>query len=210
VALLVLLGAVAPSYANDPPKRKGPIRVAILPIVNSTQELGASKILDDILREQLAEVPKSRATFLYPFDTEQILTSRNQLNRAYMLTERWSKHGTLDSTAVAGLDSLMMVDAVLLVKINEWENHRVPIIGAGSSHTTIGFSLASYDVRTKKRIWKKDPREQRFGQDIDPTSGTVNYDETGFIQNRRASDPPRYEAVAADLIRDAFKKFPQK
>jgi hypothetical protein len=38
----------------------------------------------------------------------------------------------------------------------------------------------------------------------------VNYDETGFIQNRRASDPPRYEAVAADLIRDAFKKFPQK
>jgi hypothetical protein len=38
----------------------------------------------------------------------------------------------------------------------------------------------------------------------------VNYDETGFIQNKRATDPPRFEDVAASLVRDAFKKFPTK
>jgi hypothetical protein len=74
----------------------------------------------------------------------------------------------------------------------------------------VGLSFACYDVRSMKQIWKKDPREQRFGQEIDPTSGSVNYDETGFIQNKRATDPPRYEAVASDLVRDAFKKFPEK
>jgi hypothetical protein len=38
----------------------------------------------------------------------------------------------------------------------------------------------------------------------------VAYDATGFIQNKRASDPPRYEDVASDLVRDAFRKFPGK
>jgi hypothetical protein len=214
VALLGLLGASslvsAVSQAKEEKVRLRPLRVAILPIINASPELSATKIMDDVLREQLSEVPKSRGTFLYPFDTQQVLTSRNELDRAYRLTEKWAKYGTLDSTAIAGLDSILMVDAVLFAKVNEWENHRVPVIGAGSSHTTIGFSFACYDVRNKKRIWDKSPREQRFGQEIDPTSGTVNYDETGFIQNKRATDPPRYEAVASDLVRDAFKKFPQK
>jgi hypothetical protein len=214
VALLGLLGSFvlfpAASLAKDSPKKSGPIRVAILPLTNSTQELSATKIMDDILRERLPNTVDDRATFLYPFDTEQILTARNELDRAYRITERWAKFGTLDSTAAAGLDSLLTVDAILLVKVNEWENHRVPVIDAGSSSTTVGFSFACYDVHTLKRLWKKDRREQRFGQEIDPTSGSVNYDETGFIQNKRATDPPRYEQVAADLIRDSFKKFPEK
>ncbi len=215
VAMLGVLGsallAPAPSYAKaDAKSRRAPMRIAILPIINSSPELSATKIMDDVLREQLEEVPKERSVFLYPFDTEQILTSRNELDRAYRLNEQWAKYGTIDSTAMAGLDSILVVDAILFARVNEWENHRVPVIGAGSSHTTVGFSFACYDIRSMKRIWRKNPREQRFGQEIDPTSGTVNYDETGFIQNRRASDPPRYETVAADLVRDAFKKFPEK
>ena len=215
VAVLGLLGTVAlvpaPSHANDESKRRSKsLRVAIMPIVNSSPELSATKIMDDVLREQLREMPKERSVFLYPFDTEQRLTSMNELNRAYRLNEQWSKYGTIDSTAMAGLDSILLVDVVLFARVSEWENHRVPVIGAGSSHTTVGLSFACYDVRSMKRIWKKTPREQRFGQEIDPTSGAVNYDETGFIQNKRASDPPRYEAVAADLVRDAFKKFPEK
>lgn len=213
-ALLGLLGssvlAPEPSLAKEEPKKSHPMRVAIFPLVNASPELGATKIMDDVLRERLATVPTERASFLYPFDTEQILTSRDEADRIYRLTDRWEKFGTLDSTAAAGLDSLLMVDAILFVKVNEWENHRVPVIDAGSSHTIVGLSLACFDVRSMKRIWKKDPREQRFGQEIDPTSGSVNYDETGFIQNKRATDPPRYEAVASDLVRDAFKKFPEK
>jgi len=215
VAMLGLLGAVAlapaPSHAKeDATQRTKPLRVAILPIVNSSPELSATKIMDDVLREQLGETPKEQSAFLYPFDTEQRLISMNALDRAYRLNEQWAKYGTIDSTAMAGLDSILLVDAVLFARVSEWENHRVPVIGAGSSHTTIGLSFACYDVRSMQRIWKKTPREQRFGQEIDPTSGAVNYDETGFIQNKRASDPPRYEAVAADLVRDAFKKFPEK
>jgi hypothetical protein len=212
----VLWGALwlapATSVAADAakPAAKKSIRVAILPVHNATQELSATKIMDDVLREQLANVPAERATFLYPFDTERILTGRNEIDRAYRLTERWAKVGTIDSTAIAGIDSILMSDAILFVKVNEWENHRVPVIGAGSSYATVGFTFACYDVRTKKQLWRKDPREQRFGQEIDPTSGTVNYDETGFIQNKRANDPPRYEDVAADLVREAFKKFPEK
>lgn len=213
-ALLGLLGSPAlapePSLAKEEPKNAKPMRVAILPLVNASPELGATKIMDDVLRDRLSTVSAQRASFLYPFDTEQILTARDEADRIYRLTDRWEKFGRLDSTAVAGLDSLLMVDAILFVKVNEWENHRVPVIGAGSSYTIVGLSLACYDVRSMERIWKKDPREQRFGQEIDPTSGSVNYDETGFIQNKRATDPPRYEAVASDLVRDAFKKFPEK
>ncbi|HEU4725859.1 MAG TPA: hypothetical protein VFU59_11260 [Candidatus Eisenbacteria bacterium] len=186
------------------------LRVAVFPVENASPDLGAAKIMGDILREQLKRVPPEKATFLLPQDTERILSSRNELNRAYLLTERWSKHGTLDSTAVQGLDSLLMVDAILLVKVSEWENHRVPVVGAGESHAIVGLSFACYDVRTKARIWAKAPREQRFGQEIDPSSGSVSYDATGFIQNKRANDPPRYEDVASDLVRDAFKKFPAK
>jgi len=217
MALAVALAgslSVAPgrSFAAEetpaPPAKS--MRVAILPIENSSPDLGAAKIMGDILREQMKRVPPEKATFLLPSDTERILAGRNELNRAYLLTERWAKHGTLDSTAVTGLDSLLMVDAILFVKVNEWENHRVPVVGAGESHAIVGLSMACYDIRTKKKIWDKNPREQRFGQEIDPSSGSVSYDATGFIQNKRANDPPRYEDVASDLVRDALKKFPAK
>jgi len=193
---------------NDSGKR--PLRVAILPIVNNTQEYGASKILGDILAEQLKEMPESRATFLLPDDVERILTPVNQLGKSYAITDKWSKYATLDSTAIEGLDSLLTVNTILCVKINEWENHRVPVVGAGQSSATIGLAFALYDIRSKKLLWSKNPREQRFGAELDPSSANVNYDETGVIQRRSDSQPPRYEALAADLIRDAFKKFPQK
>lgn len=205
------LGAAGSRAAEAPaaPPAKS-IRVAVLPVENSSPDLGAAKIMGDILREQLRRVPPERATFLLPEDTERILASRNELNRAYALTERWAKRGTLDSTAAVGLDSLLMVDAILFVKVSEWENHRVPVVGAGESSATIGLAFAAYDVRTLKRLWAKNPREQRFGQEIDPSSGAVSYDATGFIQNKRANDPPRYEDVATDLVREAFKRFPAK
>jgi hypothetical protein len=219
LAATALALAMAVSYSlvpstspaeDSPAPASRPLRVAVLPVENSSPDLGAAKIMGDILREQLKRVPADKATFLLPVDTERILTSRNELNRAYLLNERWAKYGTLDSTAVAGLDSLLMVDAILFVKVSEWENHRVPVVGAGESHALVGLSFACYDVRTKKKVWAKAPREQRFGQEIDPSSGSVSYDATGFIQNKRANDPPRYEDVATDLVRDAFKKFPAK
>jgi hypothetical protein len=211
VAAAIAAAAIpATARAKDEPKHRGPLRVAILPITNATQELSATKIMDDILREELKEMPAERATFLFPFDTEQLLSARNRLDQGYRIAEKWTKFGTLDSTAIQGLDSVLTVDAILIPKISEWENHRVPVIDRGSSFTTIGLAFACYDIRSKRLLWKKTPREQRFGQEIDPTSGSVNYDATGFIQNKRATDPPRYEDVAADLVRDAFKKFPQK
>lgn len=192
--------------AAPPPKS---IRVAVLPVVNASQDLSATKIMGDILRESLQSVPAERATFLLPQDSERILTGHNELDRAYRLTERWAKFGKLDSTAIAGLDSLLQVDAILLVRVGEWENHRVPVVGAGSSHTTIGLSFACFDVRTMKSVWTKEPREQRFGQEIDPSSN-ISYDDLGHIQSKHANDPPRYEDVALDLVRSAFKRFPAK
>jgi hypothetical protein len=38
----------------------------------------------------------------------------------------------------------------------------------------------------------------------------VGYDETGRIQTPGANEPPRVEAVASDLVREALKKFPNK
>jgi hypothetical protein len=178
--------------------------------MNGSQDLGAPKIMGDILRDQLKIVPADRAAFLLPFDSERILSERGQLVLGDRLTTKWGKYGTLDSTAVAAIDSIFTLDAILFVKVTEWENHRVTVIGAGDSNTTVGLSFACYDVKTLKKIWFKEPREQRFGQEIDASSGAVNYDATGFIQNKRATDPPRYEDVAADLVRDAFKKFPAK
>jgi hypothetical protein len=213
VSAALLAFAGASSFAANAAPEKAPakaIKVAILPVLNGSPDLSATKIMDDILRDQLKTVPPSRATFLLPIDSERILTQRNELDRGARLNERWSKLGTIDSTAMAGLDSVLMVDAVLFVKVNEWENHRVPVVGAGESSTTIGLAFACYDLQSMKRIWFKNPREQRFGQEIDPSSGAVTYDETGFIQNKRANAPPRYEDVASDLVRDAFKKFPTK
>jgi hypothetical protein len=207
LACLLLFGA-APAAAKD--EKSNSMRVAIMPIVNSSPEVGAAKIMDDILRDQLKGFPADRATFLFPADTERLLSGHDALDRQSVLLDTWSDYGRLDSTAASGLDSLLMADAVLFVKVAEWENVRVNTIGRGESNTTVGLQLALFDLHTGNRIWWRDPREQRFAQEIDVSSGSVNYDETGYIQSRNVTDPPRYEAVANDLIRSAFKKFPQQ
>jgi hypothetical protein len=220
MALLLasLLTLPAVSAAKDKDKEKGKkeeekygpsIRVAVFPFVNATDEVGATRIMEDIMHDQLKNVDPARATFLQPSDVERLLSDRDAVARIDLLNDRWGKDRSLDSTAIGGLDSLLMVDAILLVKINEWENHRVPVVGAGQSNTTIGLSFALFDPRTKALLWSKNPREQRFSAELDPSSANVNYDETGVIQRKSDNAPPRFEAVAGDLIRDAFKKFPR-
>jgi len=210
-AALVLLFAPFASarQAKEAPPAKS-VRVAVLPLVNESGDFGAPKILEDVLKGQFKEFDPKRATFLMPPDVERILEAHNALDRAYAITERWAKSGTLDSTAVGGLDSLLQVDAILCVKVNEWENHIVNQIGAGESSTTIALAFTLFDIKSMKKAWHKEPREQRFAKEIDASSGAVNYDETGVIQTRSVISPPRYQDVAADLVRTAFKKFPQK
>ena len=207
-ALLVISVGAKEEKKEQAPER--PIRVAVMPIVNGSAEIGAAKIMEDILRDQFKDIPAERATFLKPSDTERLLTDRNQLDRAYRLNDRWSKYGTIDTTAVAGLDSVLMVDAILCVKVAEWDNVRVNVVGRGQSNTTVGLQFALFDLKSLKKTWSRDPREQRFAQEVDPTSGSVTYDETGYIQSRNATDPPRFQDVASDLVRTAFKKFPRK
>ena len=208
VIACVLSFAVQPSGAKGENSKS--LRVAIMPIVNGSPDVGATKIMGDILRDQLKAVPAERATFLYPADTERLLEQRDAMDRGSALLDTWSDYGRLDSTAAAGLDSVVTADAILFVKIAEWENVRVNTIGRGESNTTVGLQFAMFDLHTGKKVWWRDPREQRFAQEIDVSSGTVSYDETGYIQSRNVTDPPRYEDVADDLIRNAFKKFPQQ
>lgn len=209
VALAALsIGASKPDEKAQPPAK--PIRVAIMPIINNSPEIGATKIMEDLIRDRLKVLPADRGSFLQPSDTERILSSRDMLGRAYSLNDKWAKYGTLDSTAIQGLDSLLRTDAILFVKIAEWENVRVNVVGRGESNTTVGFHFALFDFKTLKKTWEKEPREQRFAQEIDVSSNAVTYDETGYIQSRSVTDPPRYEDVAGDLIRLAFKKFPEK
>jgi hypothetical protein len=210
LALLLLASVGAKAEKKNEKAPELPIRVAIMPLVNGSPDIGATKIMEDVLRDQLHEIPAERATFLQSPDTERLLTDRSALDRAYTLNERWSKYGTLDSTAVRGLDSLLMADAILCVKVAEWENVRVNVVGRGESNTTVGLQFALFDLRSLKKTWKKEPREQRFAHEVDPSSGSVTYDETGYIQSRSVTDPPRFEDVANDLVRSAFKKFPQK
>src|SRR5262245_59217023 len=103
-----LFAAPVSSFAADapapPPKA---IKVIILPVINASQDLSAKKIMDDILREQLRTVPPERATFLLPFDSERILAQRNALDRSYRLSDKWDKYGAIDTTAVAGIDSIV-------------------------------------------------------------------------------------------------------
>ncbi len=206
MALLLasLLTLPAVSAAKDKEKEKGKkeeekygpsIRVAIFPFVNATDEVGATRIMEDLMRDQLKTVDPARATFLHPADVERLLSDREATARIDLLNDRWGKDRSLDSTAIAGLDSLLMVAA--------------PVVGAGQSNTTVGLSFALFDPRTKALLWSKNPREQRFSPELDPSSANVNYDETGVIQRKSDNAPPRFEAVAGDLIRDAFKKFPR-
>jgi hypothetical protein len=210
-ALLLLampVGSLGAKEEKDPPAAPS-LRVAVMPFVNSTEEQGADKIMEDVLKLELKKIDAKRATFIWPGDVERLLTDADQLARVDQLNDKFSKYSTLDSTAVAGIDSLLMVDAILLVKVSEWENHRVPVIGAGQSSATVGFSFALYDPKTKALLWFKKPREQRFAAELDASSANVNYDETGVIQRKADNAPPRYETVAADLVREAFKKFPR-
>jgi len=207
--VLAVVASSGRAFAKDDNASSKGMRVAILPIVNGSQDVSAPKIMGDILRERMKDIPASRATFLEPDDTERLLENRNEAARAYTINDRWSKSGVIDTTAASGLDSLLSADAILLVKVAEWENLRVTVIGRGTSNTTVGLQFALYDLHTLKRTWMKEPREQRFAQEIDP-SGSVSYDGTGYIQSKGATDPPRYQDVATDLVRSAFKTFPQK
>lgn len=210
VAMLLLTLPLV-SYAKDQPiAPAGPsLRVAVIPFVNTSDEVGATKIMEDVLKAELKKIEAKRATFIWPSDVERLLGDADQTVRIDQLNERFSQYSSLDSAGVAGIDSVLMVDAVLLVKITDWENHRVPVVGAGQSSATVGLSFALYDARSKKLLWFKKPREQRFSAELDPSSANVNYDETGVVQRKSDNAPPRYETVASDLVRDAFKKFPR-
>ena len=213
VCLVAALAGMAEA-AKEKEKKEAPapksLRIAILPIVNGSEEQSATKIMEDVIRDRLKELTPGRFTFLHPLETERLLNDRNALGQAERINQKWSKRGTLDSTAVAGLDSMLTVDAILCVKITDWTNQRVSVVGRGESNTTVGLAFSLYELSTKKELWKKAPHEQRFANEIDPSNSNVAYDETGFIQSRGASDPPRYEDVASDLVRNAFKKFPEK
>jgi hypothetical protein len=185
------------------------LRVAVFPASNVSQEVGAGNIMEDILKNELKKVESTRAKFIWPADVQRLLDNASQTDRIDRLNDRYSSVTQLDSTAAAGLDTVLTVDAILLVKVSEWENHRVPVIGAGQSSATVGLSFALYDARTLKLLWTKSPREQRFSRELDASSANVNYDETGLIQRKSDNAPPRYETVAGDLVRDAFKKFPR-
>ncbi len=194
---------------NAPPATKG-LRVAVLPVVNGSGDASADKIMEDVLREQFKEVDRSRAVFLMPGDVERVLNDANTLDQALAVTDRWSRNGLLDSTAVGGLDSLLFADAVLLVKVSEWETKRAHNISEGQSSTTVGLRFALFGIRDKKKLWTKEVREQRLAREIDLTSSTVGYDDTGRIQTAGANEPPRVQEVASDLVRAALKKFPNK
>jgi hypothetical protein len=207
---LLLLMLPAALVAKDEKPAAGPtIRVAVFPPVNNSEELGAARILEDIMKDQTKKIEAARATFIYPADVERALTDHDQLFLIDQVTERWAAKGQVDSTAIAGLDTLLMVDAILVSHIREWENHRAAVVGSGPSHTTVSLSFALLDPRTKKVLWTKSPREQRFSSEIDASSSNTQYDATGVVQRKSDNAPPRYETVANDLTRDAFKKFPR-
>ncbi len=191
------------------PAAKG-LRVAVLPVVNATGEQDADGIMEDVLRDEFLLVDPARAVFLMPTDVERLLGDGNAMDRAYKITDRWSKYAMLDSTSVAGMDSLLVADAVMLVKVSEWETKRAHTIGEGQSSTTISLHFAMYRIGDKKKIWSKEEREQRLAREVDLSSATIGYDETGRIQTPGTTDPPRVHDVATDLVRDALKKFPNK
>lgn len=186
------------------------LRVAVLPVVNGSGEEDATVIMEDVLRDEFKLVDPARAMFLMPDDVQRILDDLHADDRATRLTDRWSRNGTLDSTAIGGLDSLLVADAVLMVQISEWETKRAHNIGEGQSNTTISLHFALYRIRDKKKIWSKEEREQRFAREMDISSSTIGYDETGRVQTPKANEPPRVSEVATDLVRDALKKFPIK
>jgi hypothetical protein len=202
--------AKEPEVKLDAPASTKGLRVAVLPVVNATGQVDADKIMEDVLRERLNDVDRSKAVFLMPGDVERILGDTNTLDRASRVTQRWSRYGALDSTAIGGLDSLLIADAVLCVKISEWETNRVHNVGAGESSTTIGLHFVLFDIKDKKKLWSKSVREQRFAREIDLSNSTIGYDDTGRIQTSKANDPPRVHDVASDLVKDALKKFPIK
>jgi hypothetical protein len=216
LALAVLLAVCLPAPAvpakekeEKPAEPVKTIRVAVMPLMNRTQEALADQVVNEALREQLKEFDAARALFLLPNDVERVLAAHNAYPRAGRIADRWSRDGKLDSTAVAGLDTLLSVDAVLCVKVSDWEMKRVTVINAGQSYTTVGLEFALFDVREKKLIWKKSGREQRYADEYDVTSGAVSYDETGTIQSRRTNEPPRPKDVTVDIIKSAFRKFPR-
>lgn len=191
------------------PAPKG-MRVAVLPVVNGSGEEDATVIMEDVLREEFKGVDPARAIFLMPQDVERVLGDFNAEDRADRLTARWARNGSLDSTAIVGLDSLLVADAIMLVRVSEWETKRAHNIGEGQSSTTISLHFALYRIRDKKKLWSKDEREQRLAREMDVSSSTVGYDETGRVQTPNANEPPRVHEVATDLVRDALKKFPIK
>jgi len=202
--------AKEPEIKLDAPPVSKVLRVAVLPLVNATAEIDADKIMGDVLQERFGETDHDRFTFLLPSDVERVLSDANALDRALQVTDRWSKNGGLDTTAVRGLDSLLVADAVLCIKITEWETKRAHNVSEGQSSTTIGLHFALFGISDKKKMWTKEVREQRLAREIDVTNSSVGYDETGRIQTPGANEPPRVEAVASDLVREALKKFPNK
>jgi len=216
LALILALVLGAPSGAaaakapeEKPVARPKALRVAVMPLINRTQEPLADQVVSQVLKEQLAEFDVKRASILLVADVERILGAHDAFHHAYRLAERWALAGTPDSAAIAAIDTVLDVDALLCVKIAEWDVKRINVINAGQSSTTIGLEFALFDIHTGKLLWRKTQREERFAEEVDIMSGSVTYDETGTFQSRRTNEPPRPKDVAENLVKLAFKKFPQ-
>lgn len=215
VLALVLAALAPPSIASAKEKEaeaSAPaksIRVAVMPLMNRTQESLASQVVSAVLKEQLKEFDVERATFLLPMDVERVLGAHDQFHRAMAIAERWSQKEELDSTAAAAIDSFLDVDALLCVAISDWEVKRITVINAGQSSTTIGLRFALFDAHTGALLWKKNAHEERLADEYDISSGSVSFDQTGTIQSRRTNEPPRPKDVTESLFKTAFKKFPR-
>jgi hypothetical protein len=209
---LALLIQPSPATAKEPQPKDlpaEPLRVAVMPLVNRTQETLADQVVNAVLKEQLSEFDEKRATFLLSTDVERILGAHDAYGRAIAVAERWARGSIPDSAAIPGLDTLLHADAVLMVAITDWETKRIAVINAGQSSTTIGLRFQLYDIRTRKSLWKKEVREERLADEYDISSGSTVFDETGTIRSRGTNEPPRPKDVTEDLVKSALRRFPR-
>jgi hypothetical protein len=225
VALAALAGAIAvsPSHAADKKKDKKAKqfwihpalesytidRIAMMPVVSFDHSLPAETTVEGAAARALKE---SRFRWLSPSTTRDMLRSFAPNDSVFKSVRDYTvKNIRVDSLAAPGLCSRLRCDALLSVRIDQWEKREIEYDQSGKPSTTVQLHAALVDS-TGTLLWTASTSETVEGPYHNANAGVISMSGGDLTQQPQTGQggAPDYLEVLSPMFKTWSENFPAK
>ncbi len=192
----------SPDYAKS---RIG--RIALFPVVSYDNSIQNENMVEAALGQSLKT---ARYRWLSGTSTREML-------RAYAGNDSLLKalragvvtNARLDSAAAPGLAAMLHCDAILTVRIDQFEQHEPEWNVAGKPYTNVQLTAALVDS-LGRLVWRAEGGETGEGPYYDPSANPVSVNDTGLERKPVSAQggAPSYREVLALLFARWAGQFP--